>query len=385
MSWLIKSNSPYIKEDQYQLIRTHKYQGQELSYSYNYFYSPICTKLPNLVSLIGFLFNLGPHIMIPLFFTNDLEGDLPSWFCYFLGISFFIYMVCDNTDGKQARRTGSSSALGMLIDHGMDSITAFVCILIIQTLVQVGNNYSAIISLTASTLPFYFATIEQYYTGELILQVVNGIDDGSFLYIFICFAGGYYGPKELFLSQINIFGYEITYSYLLILTLSGSSYFQVIPKNTPHFKKTFRWPTFILHNLWMIIHIIVFFAAAYFSPENISETHTKRVQYAFGFQFILICLRIQYSIVTKEVFNPYRRTTILTWGLLIANTICAIVTGKSIMNEALMYLGLATISFLALIHLVICVIIELKAILGVNLLTLTQKQLDAQKTSTKRD
>ena len=39
-----------------------------------------------------------------------------------VGINYFIYMVFDNTDGKQARRTGSSSPLGMLFDHGLEVV-----------------------------------------------------------------------------------------------------------------------------------------------------------------------------------------------------------------------------------------------------------------------
>jgi len=77
--------------------------------------------------------------MIPLLYTSDMYGPLPPWFCYFLGYTFFMYMICDNTDGKQARRTGSSSPLGMLIDHGMDSITAVINTMIMTTLVQTGK------------------------------------------------------------------------------------------------------------------------------------------------------------------------------------------------------------------------------------------------------
>jgi ethanolaminephosphotransferase len=72
--------------------------------------------------------------MVPLLFTSDMEYDLPSWFCYFCGVAFFMYMICDNTDGKQARRTGSSSPMGMLMDHGMDSITAVINNMLMQTI-----------------------------------------------------------------------------------------------------------------------------------------------------------------------------------------------------------------------------------------------------------
>lgn len=98
--------------------------------------------------------------MIPLLFTYELEYDLPSWFCYFMGVAYFLYIICDNTDGKQARRTGSSSPLGMLIDHGMDSITAVINTMLMQTMLQIGSNFNSVFSMIAATLPFYYAVIE---------------------------------------------------------------------------------------------------------------------------------------------------------------------------------------------------------------------------------
>ena len=61
----------------------------------------------------------------------------------------------------------------------------------------------------SATMPFYYAILEQYYTGELILPEINGIDDGSFVYIGMCFIAGYYGPKELFYKEVDILGYTI--------------------------------------------------------------------------------------------------------------------------------------------------------------------------------
>lgn len=39
------------------------------------------------------------------------------------GLGLFIYQSLDAIDGKQARRTGSSSPLGELFDHGCDSVS----------------------------------------------------------------------------------------------------------------------------------------------------------------------------------------------------------------------------------------------------------------------
>jgi hypothetical protein len=49
---------------------------------------------------MGFLLNIIPHILVVVLYGPDLEGDLPPWFCIFIGVTFFLYMLCDNSDGK---------------------------------------------------------------------------------------------------------------------------------------------------------------------------------------------------------------------------------------------------------------------------------------------
>lgn len=49
-------------------------------------------------------------------------GDGPRWLYYFNGFSVFWYLHLDCLDGKQARRTKSSSPLGQLFDHGMPAL-----------------------------------------------------------------------------------------------------------------------------------------------------------------------------------------------------------------------------------------------------------------------
>lgn len=47
----------------------------------------------------------------------------PPWVFLFCALGIFIYQSLDAIDGKQARRTNSSSPLGELFDHGCDSIS----------------------------------------------------------------------------------------------------------------------------------------------------------------------------------------------------------------------------------------------------------------------
>jgi len=39
------------------------------------------------------------------------------------------FCIWDNADGMQARKLNMSSALGMVLDHGLDSINAWLCII----------------------------------------------------------------------------------------------------------------------------------------------------------------------------------------------------------------------------------------------------------------
>lgn len=82
-------------------------------------------------------------------------------------------------DGKQARRTGNSSALGLIFDHGCDCFAAGYQPLIFLRLMQVGDNLIAKIMTICILSAFHFITLEEYYSGYLFLPMFNGVSDGS--------------------------------------------------------------------------------------------------------------------------------------------------------------------------------------------------------------
>ncbi len=45
-------------------------------------------------------------------------GVAPAWVYFLCGFAILMYLHLDCLDGKQARRTKSSSPLGQLFDHG---------------------------------------------------------------------------------------------------------------------------------------------------------------------------------------------------------------------------------------------------------------------------
>ena len=100
---------------------------------YKFFYNPLALKLvehlpdtlaPNVITLVGFLFTVIPCILVFLLYGTNFEGYVSPGFNIGMGISYLIYRILDEMDGKQARRTGNSSPLGLLFDHGCDAFTA---------------------------------------------------------------------------------------------------------------------------------------------------------------------------------------------------------------------------------------------------------------------
>lgn len=62
-------------------------------------------------------------------YSPNAREETPRWACALCALGIFIYQSLDAIDGKQARRTNTSTPLGELFDHGCDSIsTVFVAI-----------------------------------------------------------------------------------------------------------------------------------------------------------------------------------------------------------------------------------------------------------------
>ena len=53
----------------------------------------------------------------------------PAWAFIMSALGLFIYQSLDAIDGKQARRTNTSSALGELFDHGCDAVSTGTALL----------------------------------------------------------------------------------------------------------------------------------------------------------------------------------------------------------------------------------------------------------------
>jgi ethanolaminephosphotransferase len=123
----------------------------------------------------------------------SMVGEVPSWFLYVHAVTYLVYRMLDEMDGKQARRTENSSPLGLLFDHGCDCFTIGLQNIMLSKELCVGENPIAMVSLIASYMVFHFTTLEEYYLGTLKLPMFNGVSDGSLILIILMIFTGAIG------------------------------------------------------------------------------------------------------------------------------------------------------------------------------------------------
>lgn len=197
---------PLTEEERVKVIN-YKYHGGDLSPIYQYILSPLaqwCVDMfipesvaPNVITFAGLLASIF-CLFVTLYVNPTLSANgTPSWLCYLVGLGIFTYQTLDNMDGKQARKTGSSSALGMFFDHACDAINAGVTTVTMGAIMGTGWTGKIFITYLSSFLPFYFQTWEENYTDSLILPAFNGPTEGLLMTIGVCIISGLIGTETL--------------------------------------------------------------------------------------------------------------------------------------------------------------------------------------------
>ncbi|OQR84770.1 CDP-alcohol phosphatidyltransferase [Achlya hypogyna] len=140
---------------------------------------------PNLVTLTGTVImtvTTGSLLaMCPQFTTAA-----PAWAYIVCGLGLFVYQTLDAIDGKQARRTNSSSPLGQLFDHGCDALSTLVNMLSAVAALELGPSYSAYATICTVSVAFYLAQWEEYHTGTMSCgNGYFGVTEGQLVLVFV--------------------------------------------------------------------------------------------------------------------------------------------------------------------------------------------------------
>lgn len=105
-----------------------------------------------------------------------------------------MYQTMDNVDGKQARRTGTSSGLGELFDHGIDSLNCTLASLLETAAMALGTSKSGVFTALCPCLAMFFSTWETYHTHTLYLGYFNGPTEGLLIAASVMALSGIFGP-----------------------------------------------------------------------------------------------------------------------------------------------------------------------------------------------
>lgn len=201
----------FLSDEAADSLAKYEYQGEDKSLLYHYILSPLAAFLvnrctphtiaPNTITLVGLTFMFSSYLLEwyynPHFQrTSTTTTSIPSFIFLFNCASMLIYQTLDNMDGKQARRTKSSSPLGLLFDHGCDAANSMFgsANWIIAIGLSLENDlFQCWILVLGPMALFYIATWEEYYTGKLILPIMNGPNEGLVLGALTSFATYLYG------------------------------------------------------------------------------------------------------------------------------------------------------------------------------------------------
>uniref|UniRef100_A0A061QV84 Ethanolaminephosphotransferase n=2 Tax=Tetraselmis sp. GSL018 TaxID=582737 RepID=A0A061QV84_9CHLO len=122
---------------------------------------------PNLITLSGLLALVSSYFANAVFIPT-LSEQAPWWVYFFSGASLVLYTNLDCIDGKQARRTGTSSPLGQLFDHGVDALAVHLVLLNLLCTFGAGTTWMTPTLLVSIKVPWLLAQWEEYHTGLML-------------------------------------------------------------------------------------------------------------------------------------------------------------------------------------------------------------------------
>jgi len=208
----------YLDDAALEAIRQHKYNGVDKSIIYNLVLKHFwewCVRFvplwlaPNMITLLGTIAIVINYLVVVYYCPNfEITESCPRWVFLLCAVCLFWYQTMDNLDGKQARRTGSSSPLGQLFDHGCDSLVVTLQALITSTLGGFGLGWLCLSQIILPWTMFWLCTWEEYHTGVLYLGYINGPEEGIVSIVSLYIMTYFVGPEFWQRPYKEVFGLQ---------------------------------------------------------------------------------------------------------------------------------------------------------------------------------
>ena len=195
--------------------------------------------------------------------------------------------------------------MGMLFDHGCDAFVAIFNSFLLLRMFNIGTDPYQILAIMVAIFPFYFVTLEQYYTGEMNFPPINGVDEGSIVITGLAIITGIIGNVELwgqivtlpFTGQKMPLGVSLKFTVMYFIYLYGLSGLVNIYKgrHLDHFKQLFKPHYFAAQVFFYFFTFFTMTMMQVWSPTEIWKDYPRTIGICFGFQIIYVVLRLQFS------------------------------------------------------------------------------------------
>ncbi|ERE67376.1 ethanolaminephosphotransferase 1 [Cricetulus griseus] len=312
---------------------------------------------PNLITFSGFLLVVFNFLLLTYFdpdFYASAPGHkhVPDWVWIVVGILNFVAYTLDGVDGKQARRTNSSTPLGELFDHGLDSWSCVYFVVTVYSIFGRGPTGVSVFVLYLLLWVVLFSFIlshwEKYNTGILFLPWGYDISQVtiSFVYIVTALVGveAWYEP----------FLFNFLYRDLFTAMIIGCALCVTLPMSLLNFFRSYKSNT-LKHNSIYEAMVPFFSPCLLFtlstvwilrSPSDILEIHPRIFYFMVGTAFANITCQL----IVCQMSST--RCPTLNWLLLPLFLVVAAVTiGAAASHlESLLLYALTAAFTLAHIH-----------------------------------
>ncbi|XP_031556916.1 ethanolaminephosphotransferase 1-like [Actinia tenebrosa] len=239
-------NWKYLNRDQLAGFDRYKYKSIDTSPVSNYITHPFWNFVvkffplwlaPNVLTFVGWLLVMSIFLINSYYDPHFKAGlgkhtgyYIPSLWWVLFAVAQFVSHTLDGIDGKQARRTSSSSPLGELFDHGLDSSAVWLITLGLFSVFGHGVGSITVWEFylidVVCLIGFYLAHWEKYNTGVLNLPWAY---DASQLSITIVYLMTFALGVEFWKTQVNIYDLELQYSDAFRIIVYASCAFITFP------------------------------------------------------------------------------------------------------------------------------------------------------------
>ena len=365
-------------------VINYKYRGEDRSYLYVYVLSPLADKIanalpmwlaPNIITTFGFTLNIISHLTLLYYQGFGMEGVLPNWAILMTALFYLTYIMLDNTDGKQARRTHSSSVLGMLLDHGWDGYNSIIIMINLWKILQVGNNPYSLMSILIVWVSFYFATLESFYIGGVYLPEVNAVSDGALLYVLACIFAVLIGPEWLASPIV----YNLRPIHCVAILSCFAAVIFVILNLHQIFYRQDRVKDASVSDVFQAVMYVITITAALFiwpilTPGDIFSTPVP-VMYLYGLLIIRPANIMQLYLVTGQDLSVWKKTSIFTVLILTFTLVAGKYVEITYWHLSIVYWVLVILNAFMCARFVFLSFKELSIILDINIFSI-QKQIE---------